>query len=349
MIVNNSKVKYNDVKRESLFIDVRSPFEYAQDHIPDAINIPLFTDEERQTIGTTYMQESKTEAKRIAARVLGPKLPVILDEILRLKEENPDKNMVCYCARGGYRSTFFTSIFNAIDVFLMQLEGGYKAYRRVVQDTLPLLNQSVNYIVLHGATGTGKTAILHSLKELGYDVLDLEGAANHRGSLLGGIGLDSCYSQKRFESNIYYQLDHRKSNTIFIEAESKRIGKTVIPDFIFEKMSQGIHVNIESDISCRLDILKKDYTAKENWQEEALQTMPFIAKRLGNTKVKEVSDWIMQGDFDSAATCLMEHYYDPMYHHKGKDVNYIATVVNKGDAPQAAQEIVKATNAVSML
>ncbi len=349
MICNNNKVNYNETKRESLFIDVRSPFEYAQDHIPNAINIPLLTDEERCLVGTTYVQESKTEAKRIAARMVAPKLPLMLDQILELKEKTQGENIVCYCERGGYRSTFFSAIFNSVDIFIKQLDGGYKGYRSFVAETLPTYNQEINYIVLHGATGTGKTDILHSLKNLGHDILDLEGAANHRGSHLGSIGLSSCHSQKRFESNIFNQLDCRKSNTVFIEAESKRIGKTIIPEYIFEKMARGTHIHVDSAITYRLNVLRKDYMSAETWQEDALKVVPFITKRIGNSNAQALSDWISEGDFDSAATFLMEHYYDPMYHHKGKQIEYYATVENRGSAEQAAQEIIKATQELGSL
>ena len=332
------EMEFTGLKDEYTYIDVRSPSEFQEGSIPGAINIPLLDDEARAAIGTTYKQVGKTAAKRLGVQLVAPKLKALFEQVLKLKEEN-DK-LVCFCARGGYRSTFFANIFSSIDLRVLKLKGGFKAYRQVVRDSLPSLNNQVEYIVLHGNTGVGKTNILLELQKLGCAVLDLEGAANHRGSLLGSIGLGKQHSQKSFESYIYRDLSQRTGNLVFVEAESKRIGTAIVPDFIHAKMKASpYHLNVEASLSYRAKSLQADYILNADWQAETLQVLPYFKKHLSNEQLAEVEKLIRAGDFLTVAKYLMTEYYDPMYLHTAKKYQYALTVSEIESAAEAAEKI----------
>ena len=332
-----SEVNFSEVKNKCIFIDVRSPGEFAEGSIYGAINIPILSDEERKIVGTAYKQTSKNEARRLGIEFVSPKLIGIFDKILEIKKENP--YLVVYCARGGYRSTAFASIFSAIGVNLFKLIDGYKGYRKYISEALPRINDGITYIVVHGNTGVGKTDILMELRGLGYDVLDLEGAANHRGSLLGSIGIGECNSQKAFEASLFNQLDSIKSKYVFVEAESKQIGKTVVPDYIFSKMKSGIHIFVDADLDYRAKSLKKDYVLNENWIEESIQAINLLRKYISNERVDYLQGILKQGEFEEVAKELMMNYYDPMYMHKANEYEYAGKFTSKISANETAKEI----------
>ncbi len=335
MILN--KVTYENAKNSHIFIDVRSPSEYMEDTIPNAINIPLMSDEERKSVGTTYKQIGKNEAKRLGVKLISPKMPELFEKVLELKNKN--MQIAAFCSRGGYRSTFFASVFSSIGIPIAQLEGGYKTYRKEVITLLPILNDKTTYIVLHGNTGVGKTDILHSLRDIGYSVLDLEGAANHRGSLLGSIGIGDCNSQKKFETNIYDQLIRSKSQYVFVEAESRKIGKVVIPNYISEKMQNGIHVFIDADLDYRVKSLKKDYIQNNNWIVESINAVEKLNKYISKDNLNSLKNEISSGNFDFAAKELMQKYYDPMYTFKSDTFKYDAKFKATTNCDEIAREI----------
>jgi len=335
MILNT--VTYDNTRNSHIFVDVRSPLEYNEDSIPNAINIPLMNDEERKAIGTTYKQIGKNEAKRLGVELISPKMPELFEQVLELKSKN--NQIVAFCARGGYRSTFFASVFSSIGIPIAQLEGGYKEYRKEVMASIPILNDKTTYIVLHGNTGVGKTDILQSLKEIGYSVLDLEGAANHRGSLLGSIGIGNCNSQKKFETNIYYQLSISKSPYVFVEAESRKIGKVVIPNYISEKMQNGIHIFIDADLEYRVNSLKKDYIQDDNWRIESITAVERLNKYISKDSLDKLKNEIGLGNFDFVARELMQKYYDPMYTFKSDTFEYAAKFMANTNCDEIAREI----------
>lgn len=332
-------VEYEKVKNDTIFIDVRSPIEYKNGTIEGAVNIPILTEEERALVGTAYKQISVEEARRLGIKFVSPKMLSIYDEIVKLKEDN--KNLTVFCARGGYRSTFFANAFTSIGVKITKLQGGYKQYRKVVLKRLPEINEEITYIVVHGNTGVGKTEILHVMKEKGIDILDLEGAANHRGSLLGSIGLGECNSQKSFESKIYYQLDNAKFKYIFVEAESRRIGKVMVPPYIHEKMKKGIHIYIDADIDYRVSILKKDYILNDSWINESIQAIKKLSKYMSKEKVEKLIQEVKNKNFDYIAKELMLNYYDPMYQHKSNQYEYALSLNNIKSSEETADKIVE--------
>lgn len=332
-------LKYNDAKGKFFFIDVRSPSEYEDDTITGAVNIPLMTDEERKLIGTNYVQVGKTEAKRLGVNIISPKMPEMFEQVVELKYRHGQ--LAAFCARGGYRSAFFASVFSSIGIPIFQLEGGYKSYRSEVIDALPRLNDRVNYIMLNGNTGVGKTNILQSLRKLGCSVLDLEGAANHRGSMLGSIGIGKCNSQKKFETKIYDQLMSADSNFVFVEAESQKIGSVSIPKFISDKMRNGIQIFIEADIQDRIVNLRNDYIISDDWKEESIRAMDMLNKYISKDRLESLKNEISLGNFDLVAKELMEKYYDPMYNFKSDKISYAARFKTGTNSDETAAEILK--------
>ena len=333
---------YEKLKKHSLFIDVRSPKEHKDERIIDSINIPLFTDKERAIVGTAYKQKSSTEARRLGVEIVSKKLPEFFEQINELLSTS-EKQIAAYCARGGYRSTFFASAFSSIGMNIIKVDGGYKKYRKYIYENLPNLNEKMNYIVIHGNTGVGKTEILKELEKQGEKILDFEGAANHRGSLLGGIGLGEQSTQKNFESKVFNYMDNALDDYIFVEAESRRVGKAAIPKFIHEKMKFGIHIYVDADIEKRIEVLREDYIQNKHWKEESINSIDRLKKYVSKEKIKNLKDKVAENDFDFVAKELMINYYDSMYQNKSKEYEYNLKLKNI-DSSKTAEEIINWKN-----
>ncbi|MBN2898174.1 MAG: tRNA 2-selenouridine(34) synthase MnmH [Clostridia bacterium] len=314
-------IPYADVPKNALFIDVRSPSEYKSATIEGAINLPIFTDEERALIGTMYKQESTDKAKQRGVDIVSVKLPNLFAKIVQLKRDSK-RPLVLFCARGGYRSGSLASFLNGMGERVFWLKNGYKGYRNYVRAQIDLYAEEKNFIVLHGNTGIGKTRILNELKNRGLDVLDLEKGANHRGSTLGSVGLGEPTSLKQFESYIYHRLTEFKSNYIIVEAESRRIGKVFVPTAIHDKMNRGIHVNLTADYDFRADILIEDYTSHPSFKEDMAEAISYLGKYIGEKRVQQYLDLLAADKIKPLAIDLMQNYYDPLYEHKADQVEY---------------------------
>ncbi|MCI6277942.1 MAG: tRNA 2-selenouridine(34) synthase MnmH [Clostridium sp.] len=297
--------------KDYVLIDVRSPKEYEDFTIPGAVNIPLFTNEEREKIGTVYVNESVEKAKRMGIEAVSSKLPLIFDDILKLHKDH--RNLVFFCARGGMRSGSISALVNSLGMNAYKIKGGYKGYREFINSEMNDINSEIKYIVVHGKTGIGKTEMLKKLRSKGYDMLDLEACANHRGSLLGSIGLGECRSQKMFESLVIEELRKRKTNYVFVEGESKRIGNIILSNDIFDAMKRGYHIYIESSLEERADLLIEEYTSHGSSKEEILSALDNMEKYLGKKKTAHYKELINNNDFYEVTLELMTDYYDPMY------------------------------------
>lgn len=313
-------VDYQKLNENSLFIDVRSPEEFERETIPGAINIPMFDNEERKIIGTLYKQVSPYEANLKGIEIASKKLLGLYKKIYELKSEY--KDLVFFCARGGMRSGVISTFMNSMGVDVIKLKGGYKAYRKVVTDTLPELNSKVEYVVIHGNTGTGKTRVLETLRSMGYDVLDLEDAANHRGSLLGNVGLGQCNTQKMFESKIYHTLRNVKNKYVFVEAESKRIGRVLVPEYVYEGMREGKHIFVDADLDFRSNIILEEYTKNHNHKEDIIDSLEKLRKYISDKRIDEYIRMVNQGNLNEVTKDLMIKYYDPMYMNTANKYNY---------------------------
>lgn len=329
-------IDYRELQGEFVLVDVRSPGEYEDATIPGAVNVPLFDNEERKIVGTIYVQESVEKAKRIGLEFVGKKLPHLYDRFRELEKEH--KNLVFFCARGGFRSSTIAALMDSLGINTFRLRGGYKSYRRIVNEELPILNKDITYIVLHGNTGVGKTNILKKLREKGYDVLDLENAANHRGSLLGSVGLGKPRSQKQFESIVYDTLRRRKSDIVFIEGESRRIGNIVIPSCIWDKMEQGIHVLVKASLDFRANLILKEYMKKENAKEEILLSLELLKKYMSEYNCKKYNEMALSENYRELCRQLMVKYYDPLYAASEKKYDY-KHIIYVEDIEQAAEDI----------
>ncbi len=337
MIIEQSYEKtIKKVKGEKpLFIDVRSPCEYEEAHIPGAINIPLFSNEERKHIGTLYKQQGKKEAVREGIRIVGPKVGAMYSEFEKNMEKG--RETIVYCARGGMRSSSVVSLFKEFSLPVIKLKEGYKGYRRFLNENLPLLLNEKEFIALYGKTGSGKTKILKKISEKGFDVLDLEGCANHRGSLLGGIGLGKCSTQKNFEAYVLESIIFSKTPIIYTEGESKRIGSVVMPGYLFEKVINARKMFIDTDILKRVEIIKEEYLKENYSKDEINSTVEKLGRYVGEKKVREYIEELNCNNYDSVIKDMIENYYDKVYKTKS---HTFEKIFHNRDEEECALEII---------
>ncbi|MDY0235185.1 MAG: tRNA 2-selenouridine(34) synthase MnmH [Gudongella sp.] len=320
-------ISYEELKEkmkpgEYIVIDVRTPNEFKNETIPGAINIPIFSNEERAQIGIEYVNNSTDEAKLIGIEAISKNLPDIFKQILELKSIYP--YLIFFCSRGGFRSSSIVALLDSLKLSALKLQGGYKAYRAYINSNLEKISKDVALIVLYGNTGTGKTQILKALKEKGAETLDLEACANHRGSTLGSVGLGNPNSQKMFESLLFDAISNRKSDLIFTEGESKRIGKSVIPEYLFEKIINGKHIEVTAPMENRVKNIRLDYLYESD--KDLIEALNHLRKRLGNSTIDEYINSVKSGHYNPVIENLMLNYYDPMYEHNKK--NYIYSIEN---------------------
>ncbi len=331
-------VEYSEIDNgksdNCILVDVRSPGEFGEATIPGAVNIPLFTNEDREIIGTVYTKESVEKAKELGVKAASRRLPEIYEKVTELEKKYD--SLVFFCARGGMRSSSLVSLLTPLGVNAYKLTGGYKGYRAHVNKELPGLISGVKFVVIHGNTGVGKTKILKTLKDMGEDVLNLEECANHRGSLLGSVGLGAPRSQKMFESLVMENLKSRKGSLVFVEGESKRIGNVIIPEFLFKSMEAGIHIKIEADISYRVSNILEEYVGKNN--DEIIAALNLLRRHISSGKIDKYIEMVNSNDFEEVIRELMLKYYDPMY--ESKEYHFAAVIPNQ-DIGKTCAEIIK--------
>jgi tRNA 2-selenouridine synthase len=290
-----------------VLFDVRSPAEYVQGRIPGAINLPLFTDDERTAVGTLYKRSGKSAAVELGLGFAGPKLK---DFARTAKEYASAGSAKVYCWRGGLRSASMAWLLNVSGLEAVTLSGGYKVFRR---ESLETFSRPFHFCVVGGFTGSGKTAILQELKKLKEQVLDLEQIAQHRGSVYGMIGMPVQNSTEQFENEIAAQLAAFDPSTpIWIEDESRMIGRCKIPDPLYHQMNRSPLILIESPLNKRVERLKQDYGDSNPLQ--LIEATKRIAKRLGGTRTQEIVRLIQAGDLAQAIQISLQ-YYDSTYNY----------------------------------
>ncbi len=309
----------------SPIIDVRSPSEFCLGHFPGAINIPLFSDMERETIGKFYKKESRLKAILIGLKITLPNTTKLLEKILKTSRENKDgfKSLRIYCWRGGMRSSTFAWLARTIGIKTFLLKGGYKSYRKWV---LHQFEADLPIRLVGGKTGTGKTDLLNYINRKNIYVIDLEGLANHRGSSFGSLGMDKQPSTQQFENILAESLDEfRQSNAmeIWLEAESSNLGKCRIPNSLYTKMKKAPILEIIKTKNERIENLVNVYS--QNPQNELKDAVNRISKRLGPQRTKEALSAIDKKEWFKACEAMLD-YYDRCYEYELKKANTINSI-----------------------
>ena len=296
----------------SPIIDVRSPAEYAHGHIPNAVNIPIFDNEQRAVIGTLYKQVGKEQAVEKGLAIVGPKMEAFVAESKRIAI---DKKVHVHCWRGGMRSTSFAWLLQTASLHPSLLKEGYKNYRKYVLAYLQNLNLKI--VVLGGFTGSGKTHILHQLKEMGQQVIDLEGLACHKGSVFGALGQSEQPTNEQFENNLAYELNMlNHALPIWVEAESRLIGNICIHVGFWNNMKKGFRINIVMDIAHRANRLAEEYGKMP--VEDLIVCIQKIESRLGIQHTTQAIKALKNGEVHQCALICLK-YYDKYYGENIKD------------------------------
>jgi tRNA 2-selenouridine synthase len=310
--VKSTSIDVSGIAGFDAILDARSPAEFAEDHIPGAQSAPVLSNEERARIGTIYKQESPFAAKKIGAALVARN---IADHVERsFKEKEKGWRPLVYCWRGGKRSGAFAHVLREIGWDAKTLEGGYKAYRRHVIEQLAALPSRFRFRVVHGVTGSGKSRLLASLRDAGAQVLDLEGLAAHRGSVLGSLPERPQPSQKMFESLLLRALSSLEvAKEVFVEGESKKIGQLQVPDALIARMRASECVLLDTAPEARVALLMDEYRHFFSDLPALDAQLDCLAGLHGSERVGEWKALAAEGRWAELVQRLLEEHYDPAY------------------------------------
>ena len=299
-------------------IDVRTPAEFADDHIPGSINCPVLDNDQRIEVGTLYKQSSPFEAKKIGAAYVSFNIARHLRETFLERPKNWRPLIVCW--RGGQRSGAMTYVFRRIGWDAQQLDGGYKIYRRQVLDNLAELPRRFTFKVICGATGSGKSRLLQALAQRGEPVLDLEALSCHKGSVLGVLPDLPQPSQKMFETKLLLALQGLDpSRPVYIEAESRKIGTIQVPDALLETLRAGTCINIEASFAARVEFLLRDYAYFVKAPEWLNSRLEVLDRQQSRVTIKRWQAYARSGEWPALVCELLELHYDPLYRRSQKN------------------------------
>lgn len=300
-----AEAPYDDV------IDVRSPSEFAEDHLPGAVSMPVLSDAERAQVGTIYVREDRFKARRIGAALVARNAAAHIEE--RLADRGGGWRPLVYCWRGGQRSGAFAVILAQIGWRVGQLDGGYRAWRRLVSTLLYEGTLPHRLVLLDGNTGTAKTAILHACARRGAQTLDLEGLAAHRGSVLGAVA-GGQPSQKAFETALaarIARLDPERPT--LVEAESSKIGERMVPPALWLAMRASPRLRVEAMPEVRARYLAGAYADVTRDPDELSARLRTLVPLRGHARVEEWCAMAREGAHEALALRLIEEHYDPRY------------------------------------
>ncbi|HKJ75883.1 MAG TPA: tRNA 2-selenouridine(34) synthase MnmH [Gammaproteobacteria bacterium] len=298
----------------AVFVDVRSPAEFAEATVPGAVNVPIFDDAERAAVGTLYKAQGKAAARRLGVELVAPKIPRLIERIDEARAGRRPPAVV-FCWRGGMRSRAMTGFLELAGIPARQLVGGHKAFRAHVRDFLAD-GEWGRLLVLRGLTGVGKTRLLHRLRDAGYPVLDLEGLANHRGSAFGGLGLGSQPSQKTFEAALWDELRRIPPGSYALaEGESAHIGRLVLPKTLHAALQTETTLWINASLDYRVRVILDDYPARDHLKSAFVRPIQALRPRLGGERTDRMLELLERGEWEELVGRLMVDYYDPLYRH----------------------------------
>jgi tRNA 2-selenouridine synthase len=297
--------QFHQLRGSIPILDARSEGEFAQGHIPGSINLPILNNEERKIVGTIYKQRGSQEAVVKGFELVGPRFHSIIQDALRLF---PDKNIMTYCWRGGMRSEIMSWLLGMVGFEILRLKGGYKTYRTL---TYEAVRKERNFIALGGKTGVGKTVLLQALKAAGEPVIDLEKIANHKGSSFGGIGQAPQPSIEHFENLLAEELLKIPiSERIWIENESRRIGKVVLSEEFYNNIITSPLIEITKSESERIAHIANEYGLLP--EKDLIEAVKRLQKKLGGKRTSEAIEDIKAKRHDSWIANLLI-YYDKAY------------------------------------
>ncbi|MCC7311250.1 MAG: tRNA 2-selenouridine(34) synthase MnmH [Sulfuritalea sp.] len=331
-------------------IDARSPGEFAEDRLPGAISLPVLDDEQRARVGTLYKQVSAFEAKKLGAALVSKNIARHIEQ--HLLDKPKTWRPLVYCWRGGQRSGAFSHILREIGWDAQRLQGGYKAWRRHVIEQLDLLPPSFRFRVVSGATGSGKSRLLEAIAARGGQVLHLEELAAHKGSVLGSLPDTPQPAQKGFESQLLAALTALDpARPVFVEAESRKIGRLQVPDALLAAIRGAPGLRIEAPLAARVDFLLHDY-------DYAVADPAWLVERLGHLRGLQSNEtlarWqtlIAAGAFPVLVAELLTQHYDPLYQRSqahnydsfGAATRYTTEKLDAASLDRLAAEILSAS------
>ncbi len=293
-------------------IDVRTPAEFAEDHIPGAINCPVLSDEERITVGTLYKQQSPFEARKVGAALVAMNIAEHLQT--RFNHHPKSWRPLIYCWRGGQRSGAMSIILAQVGWSAHKLEGGYKSYRREVLNQLEALPAHFQFRVVCGSTGSGKSRLLQALANNGQQVLDLEDIAQHRGSVLGRLPEQGQPSQKYFDSQLLLAMQKFDvTRPIYVEAESNKIGLITLPPALITAMHTSECLLVETPLATRVAGLIEDYQHYLVNPSLLISHLQSLHRFHGTQQLEHWTELIHAGDFKTMVGELLTLHYDPSY------------------------------------
>ena len=303
--------------RFDLVIDVRSPGEFALDHVPGAVNLPVLDDAERAEVGTIYVQESRFKARQVGAAHVARNVARHLETALAGKPGS--FKPLLYCWRGGMRSNAMALILSQVGWRTAVLAGGYRTYRREVMAQLYDAEPAFRAVVLDGPTGSGKTEVLQRLAARGVQVIDLEGLAAHRGSLLGRLPGQAQPPQKLFESRLAGLLDGLDpGRPVVVEAESSKVGEIVVPPLLWRAMSAAPQIELCVGEPARARFLAEAYVHLADDPEDLAALLDRLPSRLGRRRIEAWMQLVRDGALAKVAADLIELHYDPAYRRSSR-------------------------------
>lgn len=293
-------------------LDARSESEFADDHLPGAINAPVLNDAERAEVGTLYKQASPFDARRRGAALVARNIGAFIEQELAGKPR--DWAPLVYCWRGGERSAALAHVLARVGWHARQLEGGYRAFRRYVVEQLSILPARFEFRVVCGKTGSGKSRLLQQLAQAGAQVLDLEQLAHHRGSVLGGLPSQPQPSQKMFETRIWSALQALAAGRpVFVESESRKVGDLRVPDALIVAMRAAACIQVEVPTPERVKLLRDEYEHLEKAPAQLAAQLDCLVSLHGRERIEAWKALADDGRWDELVECLLVEHYDPAY------------------------------------